>query len=463
MNLALFRVIAILAICLSPAFGQGPAQRPARNVVLIVGDDHGLQAGSYGDPNARTPNLDALARSGTRYTHAFCTTSSCSPSRGVILSGLHSHTNGLYGLQHATHKQEAHRWVRGLPNLLEAGGYRTAVAGKYHVGPAESFAFQESLFPAGQARNVYRMAEAAERWMAQPSSRPFFLYFALVDPHRAAKGYANQEYPDVRRERVDPNALRVPPFLPDLPETREDLAEYYESVHRLDQGVGRLLRGIEATGHAEDTLVIYLSDNGMPWPGCKTTMYDAGIRLPLIVRRPGQTMRGGTSAAMVSWVDITPTVLEFAQVTGPSYPLEGRSFLATLENPAPKGWDEVFGSHQFHEITMYYPMRMLRTRTHKYILNLAHRLEMPLAQDLFDSPTWQAVLRSKQRRYGTRTVEQLLHHPREELYDLERDPQERTNLAGNDKALPVLTDLRARLRAWQERTKDPWLIKYVHE
>jgi N-sulfoglucosamine sulfohydrolase len=262
--------------------------------------------------------------------------------------------------------------------------------------------------------------------------------------------------------RYDPKDVLLPYHVPDRPEVRQDFAEYYQSASRLDHGVGLMLKLLEETKRADDTLVIFLSDNGIPFPGAKTTLYDAGLRLPLIVASPAQKKRGTVSEAMASWVDVLPTILDWAGVKAPAG-LAGRSLLPILDEERPKGWDEVYGSHQFHEITMYYPMRMIRTRTHKLILNLAHPLEYPTAADLYGSPTWQGILERRDKMIGERSMESYLHRPREELYDLGKDPHELKNVAGDPKYAEVLADLRKRLKEWQKTTKDPWLVKDVHE
>jgi N-sulfoglucosamine sulfohydrolase len=165
---------------------------------------------------------------------------------------------------------------------------------------------------------------------------------------------------------------------------------------------------------------------------------------------------------MTSWTDIVPTILDWSGVKKPDA-LPGRSLLQILEQKNPPGWDLVFGSHQFHEVTMYYPMRMVRTRTHKLILNLAHPLEYPSASDLWASPSWQGVLKRGDRLMGRRTVDGYLHRQREELYDLVADPDELTNLASDARALEILNALREKLRDWQKATNDPWIVKYTHE
>src|SRR5262249_42201870 len=195
---------------------------------------------------------------------------------------------------------------------------------------------------------------------------------------------------------------------------------------------------------------------GIPFPGAKTTLYDSGIHLPLIIRDPGQKKTGLVNRALVSWTDILPTILDWAGLKPPAQ-LPGRSLLPILADENPKGWDEVYASHIFHEVTMYYPQRMCRTRQYKYIRNLAHQLTYPMASDLYHSLTWQGILkRGGKGMLGKRSVAQFLHRPAEELYDVEKDPTETRNLAGDAAHAETLAALRKKVRDWQEKTKDPW-------
>jgi len=242
---------------------------------------------------------------------------------------------------------------------------------------------------------------------------------------------------------------------------RKDLADYYQSATRLDRGVGLVLRMLEETGHLEDTFIIFLSDNGIPFPGAKTNLYEAGVHLPLIVAGPG-VPQGRTNQALVSFVDITPTVLDWCHAAAPSsYQLPGKSLLPILNDDNPKGWDAVFGSHQMHEITMMYPMRSITTRTHKYIVNLDHATEFPLPSDLWASPSWQSVRQGGVKMLGQRSVADFLHRPKEELFDLTKDPHEMNNIAGTNAS--ALAELRQRVRVWQQETNDPWTILYREE
>jgi len=440
------------AAALAASRGRGAAQqaRNRPNVVLYVVDDQGTtDAGCYGNPVIKTPGLDLLAAEGTRFTNAFCTTASCSASRSVILSGLYNHANGQYGHQHSYHHFISFPWVKSLPVLLENAGYRTVSVGKYHVAPESVYHFQQYVTGgspeqmAGKSRPVI----AAEG--------PFFLYFCTHEPHRPFEREGS--------DPVDPAEVIVPPYLPDTPECREELAKYYMSVQRADRGLLRLIEILRETGRWDNTMIIYISDNGIAFPGAKTTLYEPGMRLPCVVRSPFQRKKGLACDALVNYTCITPTILDFAGVPGEKPAFHGRSFLAALEEESPVGWDETYASHTFHEITMYYPMRVVRGRRYKLIWNIAHGLDYPFASDLWASATWQGVLGRGDRYYGKRTVEAYLHRPKFELYDLENDPHEVINLADDPAHSAVLEKYKAKLKAFQERTSDPWILKWEYE
>ncbi|MFD2932849.1 sulfatase family protein [Spirosoma flavum] len=455
----------------------------APNIVLIVADDHGREAvGCYGNPAIKTPYIDQLAADGVRFSNAFCTTASCSPSRSVLLTGLHNHANGMYGLEHQAHHFSSFDTVRSLPVLLEQAGYRTARIGKLHVAPERVYHFQQVLKaggvndPASIGRSPVEMARQCYAFLDEKSTQPFFLYFATDDPHRsntvAPDGspifdgskpnlFGNRPggYPQVGDHFYQPREVRAPSYLPDTKACRAELAQYYESISRLDQGVGRLIDYLKDTGQYDNTLIIYLSDNGAPFPGSKTTVYEPGIRLPCIIKLPKPKKPGFVQNAMISWVDITPTLLDFAGVWLDNMPKQGRSFKDIIEQEGVTGWDEIYASHSLHEITMYYPMRVLRERRYKLIFNIAHALPYPMAFDLYNSFTWQDLLRTKQTRFGKRTVEAYLHRPRFELYDLQTDPDEVQNLAGNSRYRDVLARMKTKLKHFQQQTRDPWVSK----
>jgi N-sulfoglucosamine sulfohydrolase len=451
------RVLTCLLLLATPVY----ADVARRNVVLLVADDLGLQLGCYGDKGAKTPHLDELAKQGVRFSHAFAAVASCSPSRSTLYTGLQTHTSGQYGLAHATHNFHSKPGVKSLPIYLREAGYRTGIMSKTHIIPKSVYDWDIEIRANG--RNGAQMAKQASQFIAECGEKPFCLVLGYTDPHRAQKGFANEgKYPGLKKVTFTAKDVTVPDHLPDIPTVREDLADYYESVNRLDQGVGLLLDVLKKTGRDKDTLVIFLSDNGIPFPGAKTTVYDAGIHLPLIVYAPTQKNHGVVNNAMVSWIDVLPTILDWAGVKKPAQ-LQGRSFLPILEEEKPKGWDEVYASHTFHEVTMYYPMRAIRTRQYKYIRNLAHKLDYPFASDLYNSKSWQAIRERRDNRMGKRTVSQFVNRPLEELYDIASDPAEANNLINDPKYRKTAEELRQRVKQWQTKTGDPWLVKYEYE
>jgi len=471
-----------------------PLRAAKPNVVLYVLDDWGRDAGCFGNKIIKTPHIDALAAEGTRFEKAHCTTASCSASRSVILTGLHNHLNGQYGHQHGEAHFSAFSSVRSLPVLLGEGGYRTARIGKFHVAPEQVFKFDEA-FP-GNSRHGIEMAENCRAWFAK-DERPFFLYICSSDPHRGGGVVAsdplkpdsfgnNGNYPGHEPVRYDPKDVIVPPWLPDTPECRAEIAQYYQAVSRADQGIGHLVKVLKETGRYDNTLIMLTADNGMPFPGSKTNLYEPGMHLPLIVRAPEQKKRGGLCHAMVSWVDYAPTILDFCGVKVPDapaitgdgelfvgqqrrggrkqpYTFHGRSWRGLWDEENPAGWDEVYASHTFHEIQMYYPMRVIQTRQWKLILNIAHPLPYPFASDLWASATWQSVATKGESRYGGRAVSEYLQRPRYELYDKQADPEEFKNLAADPAHKAIFEELAAKLKTFQQRTRDPWVVKYEHE
>ena len=434
----------------------GGAKR-RRNILLIVSDDQGMDLSRLG-LSVCTPNLDALSARGTFFPRAHAAVSSCSSSRAVLYTGLYTHQNGMYGLAHSVHNQSLLDGIVTLPTLMKQAGYTTALVGKKHVKPDSAFRYDAELAPEKPGiRDVALLADEAERFIRMASDTPFFLTIGYSDPHRAPVNFGNtRAWPRVTPDVYDPAKVDIPSHLPDLPAVRQDLAEYYQSVTRMDAGVGMLIEALKRTGHADDTLIVLVSDNGRPFPGAKTNLYGPGINLPLIIYSP-EAKGNATSDAMVSWTDIVPTLLDWSGAKGPDYPLPGRSLLSLLGKVQSTGRDRIFASHEFHEINQYYPMRTIRTRTHSFIQNLAWQLPYPIAGDVAESESWKAIAADPSIRLGRRTQAAYLQRPAEELYDLRRDPDEVVNVAADPAYAAVLAALRGELNAFRGATHDPWL------
>jgi N-sulfoglucosamine sulfohydrolase len=470
----IFKLILLFLIIISC---QGCKEQQSKhdnsmNIILVVSDDHGADAlGCYGNHVIKTPFLDQFSSEGVLFTNAFCTAATCSASRSTILTGRYGHATGHYGHSHGYHHFSTYDTVTSLPLYLEQAGYHTARIGKYHLAPESVYNFMQVL--EADPRNTVEMAEKCR--IVIEGDHPFFLYFCMDDPHRGdpfipeswelPNNFGNREdgFKGVEKMVYDPADVIVPHFLPDTRETRLELAQYYQSVSRIDQGFGRLMQILDETGKAGNTLVIYISDNGIAFPGAKTTTYDPGIKLPCIIRDPASERSGIVNDIMISWVDLTPTILDYAGIDEEKLHFHGRSFRSVIDQTDAKGWDEVYCSHIFHEVTMYYPMRVLRDRKYKLIWNIAWRSEYPFASDLWASSTWQGVYRRGDEYFGSRRVDEYMFRPEFELYNIVEDPHELKNLAFEQSHELVLEAMKNKIKNFQRNTQDPWILFWEHD
>lgn len=443
------------------------------NIVLMVSDDHGKEAlGCYGNKVIKTPNLDNLANDGIRLLNGFCTTSSCGASRSTILTGLHNHANGAYGHVHGKHHFSCFENIKTLPHYLKSAGYRTGRVGKKHFAPESLFPFDWGIGEYEFDRNDVKMSDACQEFIKK--SEPFFLYWCSHNPHRHGIlnnhplkpndfGNPSSPFEGDEEEVFSEKDVIVPHFLNDSPESRAELSQYYQSIARLDRGVGRLINILKKESKYENTFILYISDNGPAFPHAKTNLYDPGMNLPCIVHSPMHKNKGTTCDGLVSWSDITPTLLDCANFSIDT-PLHGKSFLGILDEISPVNWrDKIFASHTFHEITNYYPMRVIRTKTHKFIYNIAWKLDYSFSTDLYSSSTWQAILRENSLQLGERMVEKYVHRPQFELYDIRKDPNEINNLAYDKTYETMVHEFSENLKKFQKETNDPWYHKWTYE
>ncbi|XP_072414892.1 N-sulphoglucosamine sulphohydrolase [Chiloscyllium punctatum] len=468
--------------------GHSWAQEKHRNVLLIIADDAGFETEVYNNTAIRTPHLNELSKRSVIFRNAFSSVSSCSPSRSAILTGLPQHQNGMYGLHQSVHHFNSFDSVRSLPLLLRQSHIKTGIIGKKHVGPDSVYPFDyseteenHSILQVG--RNITKIKLLVRQFLQTTADRPFFLYVAFHDPHRC--GHSHPEYgpfcekfgngesgmgriPDWQPQRYTPDQVKVPPFVPDTPASRIDLAAQYTTISRLDQGIGLVLKELREAGRANNTLVIYSSDNGIPFPNGRTNLYRAGIAEPMLVHSPEHTGRWGqVSQSYVSLLDITPTVLDWFSIPYPAYSLfgkdpvvqlTGRSLLPALDAEQP--WSTVFASQSHHEITMYYPMRAMHHHQYRLIHNMHFKMPFPIDQDFYLSPTFQDLLNRTESGLPThweKSLREYYYRERWELFDTQQDPLETRNLASDPSYTDLLETMKGHLRKWQWVTSDPWV------
>jgi uncharacterized sulfatase len=425
---------------------ETPSTRHPNIVLLLADDQTWSDSGAYGNRRVPTPNLDRLAAAGMRFDAAFTATAMCAPTRQQLFTGLYPVRSGAYP-NHAVVKDGTRSVVHAFRDL----GYRVGLTGKTHIGPPQSFPF-EVIGDLREGGLIEPDLDAAAAFIARDASQPFFLVVASNSPH------APWTHGDA--SAFDRRELEVPRWLADTPQTREALARYYAEITHFDGQVGAILDALDRAGRADDTLVVYTSEQGASLPFAKWTLYDSGIKTAFVVRWPGHIAPGTATRAMIAYVDVMPTLLEAAG--GPSAVpsgLDGKSFLAVLLGTTDQHRDHVFGVHTNRGIIAGsdYPIRSVRSARHKLILNLlpeneyANVLTTPRGRELLDS--WRAAGEAGDAHAAARYAS-YLRRPAVELYDLVEDPFEQRNLAGDPALAAVEKELAARLETWMREQRD---------
>jgi arylsulfatase A-like enzyme len=402
------------------------------NIVYLHSHDTGRFIQPYGHA-VETPALMRLARQGVLFRQAFCANPTCSASRAALLTGMAPHNNGMIGLAHRGFR--LHDYRQHIVHTLRGAGYFTVLAGQQHViDEGAGDAWRRIGYDAGIG-NTKNAHERAEKFLLGAPRQPFFLDVGFFETHR--------EFP-AETPLDDPNYCLPPAPLPDTPETRRDMAQFKASARILDAKMGRVLDALDQSGLAENTLVICTTDHGIAFPRMKCHLTDSGIGVMLLMRGPGGFEGGHACDALVSHVDIFPTVCDLLRIERPAW-LQGVSMLPLVRGEREEVREEVFAEVNYH--AAYEPMRAVRTRRWKYIRRYDDR-RSPVLPNCDDSPSKDVWLANGW---------QNLAPEREALYDLVFDPNETCNLAGAPRAAEALADMRGRLERWMYKTDDPLL------
>lgn len=433
--------IGISALAL-PCAMTAARDRRKPNIILFISDDHGYaDSGAYGDTYVKTPNIDRLASQSMRFTHAFAASPLCSPSRCVIETGLMPFRNGGHKFGTPIDNE-----IRTMPEYFKDMGYYTAHIGKFHHSPRERFPYD---FINGDEN------KASEFLRDYSEDKPLLLLVCTHPPHT----------PWTKNTDYDPQKIELPPNFVDTPETRLDRANYYSDVTLMDSILGRILDAASDYVGADNTMFVYTSDQGANWPFAKWCVYDAGLRVPLLVRGPGKVRSGTVTDAMVDLSDLLPTFIEAAGARPPR-DIDGRSFMGVLTGTTRGHRKAVFGTHTGNDnggpgIANHCPARTIRTSTHRYILNLEPSRTFdthitgsrPPSQHYL--PHWDSwVQKAKTDAKAKLLVDAYQHRPAEELYDLAKDPYETNNIANDPRSRRLIEDMRKQLADWRKQQGD---------
>jgi len=440
-----FPVLFGLILTLFPAMAPGaPVDSPKRpNIVMFIADDMSIKDSSaYGNREIPGPNMAALAKEGLTFDLAFATSPSCAPSRAALLTGCQNLRNGVMFNQ-----QKADAEIKKWPEYFHALGYEVVAIGKVsHYGHVTTYGFDFAGF-----YNYHQdvCVEKAVEWLAaRKSDKPLCLMVGTNFPH----------VPWPKKGILTADSVTLPSRIADTPETREARTHYAAAVSRADSDLG-MVRDAVRKHLPADTLFVFSADQGAQWPFAKWNLYEAGLQVPLIVVWPGHVAAGRRTPAMVSWLDIMPTLLEAAgadpKTSAPG--IDGRSFLPVLAGTTDTHRDRVFATHSGDGNINYYPSRSVRLGSWKYIRNLDSTLEFHTHIDLRPQdtnywPSW--VEHAKTDRTIADLIRQYHHRPPEELFDLSSDPNELKNLAADPAHAADLARLRSALDEWMKVAHD---------
>lgn len=451
----------VLLVALALAFQATSGAAPPRpNLVLFIADDLGIDfTGCYGNTAVRTPHLDALARAGLKFTHMFAASPTCSPSRAAMLTGLWPQRNGTMG-----NHTDCRPGIGSLPQFLHALGYRVVLADKGDVRPASVFDFEylKATLPKredhprmyrGEGLDTAAVDTLLANHAREKPGTPLCLVIGDNCPHVVWE--PNRDF--------DPEKLPLPPIIVDTPAARAGLANYYQDIRSMDTHLGDVLASLDKHGMAANTLVICTSDQGPEWPHAKWTCYDAGLRVPFIVRWPGKVAAGEECDALASLIDVTPTFVEAAGGAPPSS-LDGRSLLGIITGSAKTHREFVFATHTGDGEMNRFPQRSVRDGRYKLIVNLhperewtTHftKVELPPPYANTHKQIWDTWVEKARTDPPTAALLQIMRaHPVEELYDTRDDPFELRNLATHPDMKPVRERLRRELDAWRRQVND---------
>jgi arylsulfatase A-like enzyme len=448
------------------------AARP--NILLILSDDHSVpHLGCYGSPNAITPNLDGFAAQGMRFDRAYTTSPQCAPSRASIFFGRSPVALGVTRFLQPARPENVL-----FTDVLRENGYWAGAAGRgthlnlqAGMAPNIDAAMEEAGLKYAPARfDLYQewatrgdalvsVGDRFARVLDQiPAGKPFFLYFGFTQPHRPYE-------PVCSDEAFDPAKLKLPPDWPDRPEVRADYALFLRSVYDLDRGFGQLMKVLESRALSQNTLVVFMGDNGEAQLRGKGTLYERGNHVPLLVRWPGVVSPGGHSDILISGEDLPVTLLAAAglpapkEMTGVSFlsALQGRAFSAREYVFTERGWHGSGAVSTFEQVTRtsaFDLSRAITSRRHALIYNtLPERPFTPL--DMAD--VWRNLTAAHEAKLLPSLHERLyftVPRPVFELYDLEADPYELNNLSGQAATAEIERTLRSELVKWMVREGD---------
>lgn len=434
--------IVLTAILITVFFIKVSAKKQQPNIIVFIADDVSWDDfGCYGNKQVKTPNIDKLAKNGIRFTNAYLTASSSSPSRNSIMTGRYPHNTGAAEL----HTEPPVDMI-SFPEVMRKSGYYTVLSGKFHMGEYAKRGFDlmnYSYAEIGDGGENLWLKELQE----SPKDKPFFMWFAALDAHRP---WGGNEFTGAH----NPNEIEPPYYLANGIQTKTDLAKYYDEITRFDFYIGEIIKELKQQNRFNNTMIIVMADNGRPFPHSKTRVNDRGMKTPFIIHYPDVIKENrGDCRSLISAVDIAPTILEIAGAK-PLKTSQGFSFHKLLQNTNLEFRNYLFAEHNWHDFEAH--ERMVRSRNYLYILNSRPLLTLEGSRDAVSTPSSIELRELYENGKTTNAQAEILTTPRpvEELYCTENDTLQNMNLSSDSEKQKELLKLRKVLKNWMKRTAD---------
>lgn len=440
----LLKIAPALMLSAQPLFSKNETP----NILVIMGDDCTFSdLPLYGGVNVKTPNIDKLASQGLTFNSAYLSMSMSAPCRSELNTGKYPIGSGVCWNHAATRTD-----VKGTGQYMNALGYRAGIAGKVHIKPASVFQFENVKGVTSSAiADESDFAPAGVTEFINRSDKPFFLLTCFTSAH-VPWTVGNPEH-------FDPNKIKLPPHMADTEDTRKDFCRYLAEIEVLDQQVGMLLDVLEKSGKADNTIVLFTSEQGAQMPGAKWTNWDLGVHTGLVVRWPGKVDAGKRTDALVQYCDILPTLVDVAGGDSKKEDFDGTSFLGVLKGKTDKHRDYVYFMHNNLPEGPSFPIRAVSDGTYTYIRNLAP-YKLYIEKHVMGTMRWHSYWPSwlYEADVDGRTnmlLNRYMKRPVEELYNVKDDPENFKNLIKDETLNAKKKELSKQLDLWMKQQNDP--------
>ena len=407
------------------------------NIIKIICHDIGKHLGCYGVKSVSTDAIDALARNGILFKNFFATSPGCSPSRAAIATGMYPHNNGVLGLAHAHFGWSLDKKIKHIAGYFSSNNYNSILFGLQHVTYREETLGFNKIFPERPTDHVIKNIK--DNIDTKLFKKPFYAEINFFEPHRPF------DYGSVKPFKS--KGVFVPKYIPNNHHSRKEFASMQGAIKKMDESVAKIINILKEKNLYENTIIIFTTDHGIPFPRAKGTLYDAGIESSLIISYPTLKLKNKKLKELISNIDILPTLLDFAKIKIPNR-IQGKSFYPLIMDKKYIENKQIFAEKTYHDL--FDPIRCIRNKYYKLIINFDSDRIIKVPGDAMMGATYKTML------------DQLINvKERYELYDLKKDKFERKNLAQNKKYKKIRLDLLKKIAKWMKYTKDPLLSNQI--